>query len=71
MKTYTERCLEKEAARQKECGWGGGAWVGVCFADPKTAGEHKALKLVQEKFPNNITVSVQSLVEWVSELLDD
>ena len=70
LKSYTERCLEKEAARQKECGWGSGAWVGVCFAEPKTPGETKALKMVQEKFPSSVTVSVQSIVEWLAESLD-
>ena len=68
---YAERCIVADNGRRAEAGWSGMSWVGVNYVDPKTGAERKALKIVQERYPNGITVHVYDVVQLLADLIED
>jgi len=71
MKSYLELATDGDNARRKACGWGGGAWVGIEFPEPRTEAEAEALRLVEESFPSTISVHVYALVDFLAEVLEE
>lgn len=70
--TYTQRCAALKAEAYKKPpydAWGTGAFMPPVFAEPRTPAERMALTLVQSRFPNAVTITVEMVVELVSDAL--
>jgi hypothetical protein len=69
MKSYEQLAVEGDCARQDAAGWGRGAWVGIVYPEPRTEAEAKALAILQERYPQSISVHVYSLVDFLADII--